>query len=116
MTSAGQYNTWDYRDTTWNESDLVGFDVEATDGNIGTIDDKTNEASGSYVVVDTGFWIFGKKRLIPAGSISRVDMDRRCVYLDLTKDQVKDAPDFEADRRFDDTHRADYDSYYGGLG
>ena len=28
-----------------------------------------------YLVVDTGFWIFGKKRLIPAGVVTHVDPD-----------------------------------------
>ena len=50
-------------------SDLVGYDVEATDGHIGKIDEASNEAAGQYLVVDTGFWIFGKKRLIPAGVV-----------------------------------------------
>ena len=45
----------------------MGYDVEATDGSIGKIGAATNDASSCYVVVDTGFWIFGKKRLIPAG-------------------------------------------------
>ena len=69
---------WTYRDSTWTTtSDLVGYDVEATDGSIGKIDEATNESSSSYVVVDTGFWIFGKKRLIPAGVVSTVDHDAR---------------------------------------
>ena len=62
---------WDYRDSTWTDGhDLAGYDVEATDGSIGNVDQATNDVSNAYVVVDTGFWIFGKKRLIPAGAIS----------------------------------------------
>jgi hypothetical protein len=92
MTSS---NIWDHRDPSHNTVDLVGFDVEATDGHIGKIDEAANEIGRSHVVVDTGHWIFQKKRLIPAGAIERVDPDERKVYMSMTKDQIKDAPDHE---------------------
>ena len=91
------------------QHDLTGYDVEAVDGSIGKIDEASNDAGASYVVVDTGFWIFGKKRLIPAGVLERIDDDARQVYVAMTKDQIKNAPDF------DDTDRRDhspYDKYY----
>src|SRR5215217_8110236 len=87
---------WTYRDATWTEGyDLVGYDVEATDGSIGKIDEASKEATGSYLVVDTGFWIFGKKRLIPAGLVSRVDHDSKNVHVSMTKEQIKSAPDYD---------------------
>ncbi len=102
---------WTYPDaSTWNDADLIGFDVEATDGSIGKIDESSAAAGNAFVVVDTGFWIFGKKRLLPAGVIDRVDRQNEKVFLRLTKDQVKNAPDF------DETHRQrrgeEYDTYY----
>ena len=57
---------WTYRETTWSGMDLSGFEVEATDGGIGKVDETTNEVGGSYIVVDTGPWIFGKKVMLPA--------------------------------------------------
>jgi hypothetical protein len=54
-------------------SDVVGFDVEATDGSIGKIDEATYDVGSSYVVVDTGPWIFGSKVMLPAGIITRVE-------------------------------------------
>ena len=103
--------TWTYSDaSTWSDADLTGYDVEATDGSIGKIDESSADAGSAYVVVDTGFWIFGKKRLVPAGVIDRVDRENERVFVRMTKDQVKDAPDF------DETHRQrrgkDYDTYY----
>ena len=35
--------------------------MEATDGSIGKVDEATSEGGSSYIVVDTGPWIFGKK-------------------------------------------------------
>src|SRR5436853_5100587 len=49
--------------------DLTGFDVEATDGHIGKIDEATMKEDAACLVVDTGFWIFGKKRMLPAGVV-----------------------------------------------
>jgi hypothetical protein len=92
-------------------TDVTGFDVEATDGHIGKIDEATYEVGGSYVVVDTGFWIFGKKRLIPAGMVSTVDHDARKVHVSMTKEQVKAAPDYERQDWNDDT-RLRYSDYY----
>ena len=106
---------WAYRDTTWTQDqDLVGYDVEATDGSIGKIDKATYEASDAYVVVDTGFWIFGKKRLIPAGAIASVEHDDKKVHVTMTKDQIKGAPDYDAEHWNDDsrTQHGDYYSPY----
>ena len=57
--------------------DLTGFDVEATDGHIGKIDEATMAEGSTCLVVDTGFWIFGKKRMIPAGVVRAIDADER---------------------------------------
>lgn len=42
-----------------------------------------------------GPWIFGKKVLLPASVIQRIDLDAKKVHLDLTKDQIKSAPEFD---------------------
>ena len=34
--------------------DLIGFEIEATDGGIGKVDEATYDVSESYVVVDIG--------------------------------------------------------------
>ena len=106
---------WTYQNAAWTQGqDLVGYDVEATDGSIGKIDKATYDASDAYVVVDTGFWIFGKKRLVPAGAISSVDHDARNVHIAMTKDQIKSAPDYDSDV-IDDAERARYGDYYRGY-
>ena len=53
--------------------DLSGFSVEAVDGSIGKIDEASNEVGQAFVIVDTGPWIFGKKVMLPAGVIRRID-------------------------------------------
>ena len=95
--------------------DLTGFDVEATDGHIGKVDEATLEAGGSYLIVDTGFWIFGKKRMIPAAVVTQVDPDGKDVYISMTKDDVKSAPDFDEARTASEM-RTEQEGYYRPYG
>ena len=108
---------WSYRDSDWSQDrDLVGYDVEATDGSIGKIDKASNEATGQWLVVDTGFWIFGKKRLIPAGTVTGVDHEAQSVMVNMSKDEIKSAPDYDEDDWNDDSRgrHTDYYTPYSG--
>jgi len=96
--------------------DITGFGVEALDGSIGKIDEATYEVSSSYAVVDTGPWIFGKKVMLPAGVIDRVDLNEEKVYVHRAKDEIKDAPEFEDDSYRDAGYRERLGSYYGPGG
>jgi hypothetical protein len=111
------YDVWAYRPEagTVTGVDLTGFGVEALDGSIGKIDKASNDVGSSYIVVDTGPWIFGKKVLLPAGVIDRIDGDDETVYAHRTKDEIKNAPEYDPDR-FDDTYRQELGSYYGTGG
>ena len=104
---------WSYRDQSWSGTDLTGYEVEAVDGGIGKVDDATAEIGGSYIVVDTGPWIFGKKVMLPAGVIDRIDSDEEKIYVDRTKDEIKAAPEFDEDRIGDDAYRGDLTGHYG---
>ena len=64
-------------------------------------------------MVDTGVWIFGKKRMLPAGVIDRIDYDGRKVYVNLTKDEIRQAPDYDAEREREEAYRQDVGTYYG---
>ncbi len=108
---------WSYRDSEWSQDrDLVGYEVEADGGKIGTVDEASHEASAQWLVVDTGFWIFGKKRVIPAGTVVGMDHEARRIVVSMTKDQVKAAPDYdESDWADEDTRaqqRARHGDYY----
>jgi hypothetical protein len=103
-------------DTNLTATDLTGFSVEALDGKIGKVDEATNDVSGSYIVVDTGPWIFGKKVLLPAGVIRDVDLDTETVYVNRTKEQIKNAPEFDENTYRDDTYRSQLGTYYGPGG
>jgi hypothetical protein len=107
---------WTYGNTSMTAQDLTGFTVEALDGDIGKIDEATNEVGGSYIVVDTGPWIFGKKVLLPAGVLRDADFDDEKVFVNRTKDQIKNSPEFDADRYRDEGYRNEVGGYYGPGG
>jgi hypothetical protein len=108
---------WTFSVATAN-LDLAGFKVEALDGGIGKVDEATYDAGGSFLVVDTGPWIFGKKVMLPAGVIRDLDLDTETVFVDRTKEQIKNAPEFEEERYQDETYRSEVGRYYdrGGAG
>ncbi|MGC4855040.1 PRC-barrel domain containing protein [Micromonospora sp. DT4] len=117
---AGAFDPWRYRDTAAvADADLVGYKVEATDGGVGKIDSASHEVGGSYLVVDTGPWIFGKKVTLPAGTVNQVDHDQRTVSVDRNRDQIKAAPEYDETSHSDPAYRdqlgGHFDETYGAL-
>ena len=90
---------------------LIGCDVEARDGSIGKVDEATHETANAYIVVDTGPWIFGRKVVIPAGAVERIDVDDKNIFVALTKDQIKDSPEYDP-AQFDEGYRTRLGTYY----
>jgi hypothetical protein len=108
---------WTYRQQAMASMDLVGYGVEALDGSIGKIDEASNDVGASFVVVDTGPWIFGRKVMLPAGVISEVDTADEKVHVNRTKEQIKNSPEFDPDRFGDQmTYRNELGTYYGPGG
>ena len=107
---------WVYSGTGWGDAlDITGYKVEALDGSIGKVDRATYQTKGSYIVVDTGPWIFGKKVVLPAGVLDSIDRDEATVFVHRTKDEIKDSPEYD-DTRFDEAYRNDLGTYYGPGG
>ena len=107
---------WVYSGTGWGDAlDITGYKVEALDGSIGKVHRATYQTNASYIVVDTGPWIFGKKVVLPAGVLDRIDRDDATVFVHRTKDEIKDSPEYD-DTRFDEAYRNDLGTYYGPGG
>ncbi len=116
-----QTDVWTYREQSSlgvnpATTDITGFEVEALDGSIGKIDEATYEVGSSYIVADTGPWIFGKKVMLPAGVLQRVDEAEEKVFVNRTKDEIKNAPEFDPSMISDDAYRGQLGSYYGPGG
>ena len=111
---------WNYRGTddqeVRNSADVTGFGVEAIDGSIGKVDEASYETDSSSIVVDTGPWIFGKKVMLPAGVIDRIDYEDEKVYVHRTKDEIKHSPEYDDSLAADTGYRETLGSYYGPDG
>jgi len=94
-----------YRDA-FGGDDIIGLDVytEGTDNKIGTVKDILVDDAGQlrYLVIDIGFWIFGKQVLLPMGR-AKGDWKAQRIYASLSKDQAEQLPEF------DDSMVADYE-------
>src|SRR5436190_19122873 len=110
-----QMDMWTYEISVPEMLDLSGFSVEATDGSIGHVDEATYDIGASYLVVETGPWIFGKKVLLPASAVQRLDLDNKKVFVRLTKDQIKSAPEFDENTYMSEEYRNRIGAYYGEM-
>jgi hypothetical protein len=76
-------------------SDTKGFHLHAKDGDIGhLLDLMVNEENWEVVwaVVSTHNWWLGKDVLIPPNKINLIDVGEKKVYVDMTKQEIKDSP------------------------
>ncbi|MEU3571987.1 PRC-barrel domain-containing protein [Kitasatospora sp. NPDC036755] len=118
---SGNTGIWEFRDASGHRAgtDLIGFHVEAEDGPIGKVDKLSEEVGAQYLVVDTGPWIFGKRVLLPAGTVSRVEIAERKVYVDRSREEIKAGPDLDRDvlevePGFQDRYALYYGPFYSG--
>ena len=108
-----QVDLWTYREAdALQEVDVTGFEVEATDGEVGTVVEAAYELGSSWLVVDTGPWIFGRKVLLPAGTVESVDTEARKLYVDRTRAEIKSAPEHDPSGYADQEYRLALADYY----
>ena len=102
---------WVYRETV-PEVDLRDYYVEATDGEIGKIDAATFEMGADAIIVDTGPLVFGRKVMVPVGAIERVDTEAKRVYVDRTKNELREAPEYDPTGYAEQEYRIRLGEYY----
>ena len=78
-------------------NEVAGYGISATDGDLGHVEDYLiDEASWAirYLVIDPRNWWPGAHVIIPAEWIERVDWHAGKVAVNVTRQQVKDAPEY----------------------
>jgi sporulation protein YlmC with PRC-barrel domain len=76
---------------------VTGYHVEATDGEIGHVDGFVVDDEAwaiRYVEVATRNWLPGKKVLVSPAWIERVSWTESKVYAGLSREAIKDAPEY----------------------
>jgi sporulation protein YlmC with PRC-barrel domain len=96
-------------------SDLKGYALGATDGEIGSVSDFLFDDSFwavRYLVADTTKWLPGRRVLISPIALGRIDWHKKVIPVSLTRDQVKNSPDIDS-RDFSRDQESAYFDYYG---
>jgi hypothetical protein len=92
-------------------SQVVGYAIGATDGDLGHVEDFLfDDATWAirYMVVDTSNWWFGKHVIVAPEWISEISWDRRTVNVNLSRQTIKGAPEYQGaahvDRQWEQTY------------
>jgi len=95
---------------------LHDYHVQATDGNVGRVKDflfDSREWVVRYAVVETSEWHRGKMVLLIPGVLGAPSTEGQILPVDLTRDQVENSPDIEADKPISRQHEVELFEYYG---
>ncbi len=100
-----------YQEELFDGEDIKGLDVYAgkSDDKIGSIENALVDEQGRfrYFVIDTGFWIFGKKVLLPVGKCHIDAKAKRINAIGISnKKQIEDLPEYHEsktpDRKYEE--------------
>ena len=100
----------------WRFKHLNGYTIQATDGDIGTIQDVLlDERSWTvrYVVVDTGGWMSRREVLLSPAVLRQPDRATLKIPVDLTREKVRNSPAADTERPLTRRHIEDLHGYYG---
>jgi sporulation protein YlmC with PRC-barrel domain len=78
---------------------VEGYHIHANDGDIGHVEDyivDDEKWNVCFLIVDTHNWLPGRKVLILPRSIVRIDWDELKVFVNLSKESIKNSPEFDA--------------------
>jgi hypothetical protein len=78
---------------------VTGYHIHATDGEIGHVEDFIVDDENwalRYLVVDTGHWLPGRQVLISPQWIKGVNWADSCVYIDRSREAVKNSPEIDS--------------------
>ncbi|MGF1539148.1 MAG: DUF2382 domain-containing protein [Pleurocapsa sp.] len=108
----------DYKEDIFGGEDIKSFSVyDYTKDKIGSVYDIIVDETGRfrYLVIDTGFWIFGKKVLLPVGRASIDYSDKRVYVTGLTKEQAEHLPEYDDDMTVDYNYEEQVRRVYRGV-
>jgi uncharacterized protein YrrD len=95
---------------------VTGYHIHATDGDIGHVEDfLVDDRSWTirYMIVSTTNWWPGKKVLVAPPWVERVDWDLSKVHATLTREQIKNSPEYDPARPVERAYEAELHGHYG---
>ena len=96
--------------------ELYGSKLNATDGDIGKIEDfyfDDQSWNVRYLVAETGTWLNERQVLISPYSIERLDLEDELIIVNLTRKEIENSPPIERHRPVSRQSEIEYYTYYG---
>lgn len=94
----------------------TGYHIQATDGEIGHVEDFILDDETwtiRYMVVNTRNWLPGRKVLVAPAWINSIDWAESKVSVSMTKEQVKNSPEYDASIPLTPEYEAGLSEHYG---
>lgn len=107
----------DLRSHLRDSEEISRYEIQGSDGDIGHVedfvfDDKTWTVH--YLVVDTrNWWPGGKKVLIAVRWIDHINWMDEAVRVNLTREQIKNSPEYDSDVELSRDYESNLHRYYG---
>ena len=97
-------------------SDLLGAAIQATDGDIGRVEDlyfDDRQWTTRYFVANTGSWLPSRLVLLSPASLRGFDLKAGTAFFDLSRQQIENSPDIDSDQPVSRQHEIAFAAYYG---
>lgn len=114
LEALGEINPEDF--TLRSCNDVAGYRVEATNGEIGHVEDFLVDSDSwqvRYLVIDTTNWWFGGHVIISPDWVDAVVWADSKIVVDLTREAIRNAPPYDPDRLPDADAEARLRRHYG---
>jgi PRC-barrel domain len=95
---------------------IRAYDIRGSDDTIGHIDDLVVDDQTwqvRYLVVATSDWWLGKRVLVAPHWAQRISWEKRTVYLDLSRERIKNSPEWDPNAGVNREYEARIYDYYG---
>ncbi|WP_069658457.1 PRC-barrel domain-containing protein [Arcticibacter eurypsychrophilus] len=111
-------DTSDYDSNLRSTANIKGYNIKASDGEIGDVVDFIFDDSSwklVFMVVDTGSWFPGRKVLISPEWVKEINWYTSTVTVNCTVDQVKNSPEYQPSEEISESYEANLQNYYGKV-
>ena len=95
---------------------MIGYKIHAEEGQIGHVEDfivHEDDWAIRYMVVDTRNWLPGRKVIIPPDWIKDISWMDSEVLVDVSKEVVKESPEFDPAAPVNREYETRLYDYYG---
>jgi len=96
----------------FDDEQIVGCEVEAFDGPVGTVIKASAEVGASYLILAARQWVGTTMVMLPSALIERIDRERDTIHIASDRAEISQAPAFVADRFRDCAYRAELGFHY----